>query len=227
MRIIAILSWFNERPSWLAGSVASLAKVGVSHCVAVDGAYLLYPEGRGFSAPEQHAAIVETCRALDIGLTLHVPQEPWIGNEVEKRTAAIRLAEAFAEPNVDWYYMHDADHFVLSAMGHQQALKETECDVAECRFAEDYGSLHCNAPIRVFFRAIPGLIYDGNHYTPRTPDGRDLHHGCEPALDLGFRMEVHHRTAERDPYRKESQQVYYRRRDELGAEIHHEEAVAA
>jgi hypothetical protein len=43
VNLIGILCWFDERPAALAGVVAGLAKAGVSHVVAVDGAYSLFP----------------------------------------------------------------------------------------------------------------------------------------------------------------------------------------
>jgi hypothetical protein len=76
------------------------------------------------------------------------------------------------------------------------------------------------------FRAIPGLHFDSNHYTYRTPDGRDLHSYSEPAVDLSC-VEVEHRTAHRDRFRKELQQDYYRRRDEMGVEQPADELTAA
>lgn len=224
MKLIAVLCWFDERPSWLAGVVASLKKAEVAHVVALDGAYALYPGGRAYSSREQHGVIVETCQALEMGCTIYAPQEPYFGNEVEKRTLSMRLAEAIAEPHEDWYFVVDADHFVTSAIGHTDRLAETECDVAEIRFMEPYGAIPSGGcPLRCVIRAIPGIYYDGNHYTFRTPDGRDLHHGREPALDLSC-IEVEHRTGERDRYRKGLQKHYYERRDMVGAETHDVEA---
>src|SRR6266498_1360247 len=57
LKIIAILSWFDESPSWLSACVASLARAGCSHLVAVDGAYRLYPDGRPHSGIAQQDAI--------------------------------------------------------------------------------------------------------------------------------------------------------------------------
>ncbi len=97
MRLIGILSWYDERPDWLAATVASLAKAQVSHLVAVDGRYALYPDSRPSSPGVQHDAIVETCRGAGMGLTMHIPTEPWAGNEVAKRTFCFELAETVEE----------------------------------------------------------------------------------------------------------------------------------
>lgn len=220
MKLLGILSWYDERPSWLAGVIASLAKAEIAHLVAVDGAYSAYPNGKAYSGPEQHAAIVEVCRALEMGCTIHTPREPWFGNEVEKRNYAFRIAESLADPLVDWYFLADADHFVTSAMGHMQALERAEEDVAEVRFSERLdGSFDMGGcPLRCVFRAVPGLHFETNHFTYRLPDGRNLHAPGEPVCDLSM-VEVEHRTQWRDSYRKERQQTYYRRRDELGLEL--------
>lgn len=213
MKLIAILSWFDEQPSWLAGVVAGLHVAEVSHVVAVDGAYALYPGGRAHSSMEQHGAIAEVCRQLGMGLTLHTPAEPFFGNEVEKRSLSLRLAETVAEPFEDWYMVVDADDFVVSAVDHMRRLVETDCDAGDARFIEAYGDVPVGGcPLRCFFRAIPGLAYEGNHYTVRAPDGRDLHDPREPAADLSF-LEIEHRTRERSRYRKQAQQEYYARRD--------------
>jgi hypothetical protein len=224
VKLIAVLNWYDERTSWLAGCVASLKKADVSHVIAVDGAYCLYPNGKSYSGPEQHAVIVETCRALEMGCTIHTPQEPWIGNEVEKRTVSLKLAETIAVPYEDWYLIHDADHVVNTALGHTKRLQETDRDVAEVRFVEKYDALLSGGPLRCIFRAIPGTFYDGNHYTPRA-EGADLHLPSTPALDLSC-IEIEHRTRERDRYRKEAQQSYYDRRDRMGAEVHPEACAA-
>lgn len=218
MKIIGILSWYDEQPSWLAGVVASLAKTEISHLVAVDGAYALYPEGRPYSGAQQHGSILETCAGLQIGCTIVTPQEVWWGNEVEKRNHAFEIAETLTTPE-DWYLLVDADHFVTTALGLKHYLSETDCDVGEVRFWERYGIAGEGAcPLRCVFRAIRGLRFDVNHFTYRTPDGRNLHDPAQPAANLSM-VEVEHRTMQRFDDRKDRQQRYYRRRDELGIEL--------
>ena len=218
MKLIALLSWYDERPSWLAGVVSSLAKLQCDHVVAMDGAYGLYPNGLPHSPPEQHAVIQHVCSSLEMSCTIHVPREPWIGNEVEKRTAHFRLAEAFADPFEDWYFTIDADTFVDEAGVFRNRLEETECDVAEVGFIERNGGIQSGGMLRCVHRAVPGLSYVGNHYTPMTTDGVDLQHPRTPCLGLPM-IRVEHRTQERDRWRKESQQGYYTRRDEMRSEI--------
>jgi hypothetical protein len=218
VNLIAILSWYDEQAAWLAGVVASLAKLEVNHLIAVDGAYALYPKGRPYSGAEQHQTIVTTARALDIGCTISTPREVWFGNEVEKRNHAFALAETVAEPNIDWYFIIDADTFVTNGGVWRQHVERSGADVAEVTFREPYGSIDTACGLRCMFRAIPGLRFDRAHFIYRTPDGRDLHDNGIEVLPLPM-IEVEHRTMDRDPYRKELQNAYYKRRDELGVEI--------
>lgn len=217
MRLIGILSWYDERADWLAATVASLAKAQVEHLIAVDGPYALYPDSRPSSASAQHDAIVETCRGAGMGLTLHIPDGPWAGNEVEKRTFCFQLAETIAEAYHDWYFICDADAYIVSAIGHTTRLEATDCDVAEILMSERYedAAIHGSAPLRCIYRAINGLHLDGNHYTYRTPDGRDLNNGV-PACDL--RVEMEHRIRRDNSARRQAQLAYYERRDREAVE---------
>lgn len=219
MKIIAILSWYDERPSWLAGVVASLSQLGAAHIIAVDGAYGLYPHPKAWSDREQQQTILETARGLNMGCTMLCPQEVWMGNEVEKRNMAWKLAETVAEPYEDWYFIIDADTTVTYALAYQRQLLETEADVAQVGFKETIDGSYEQGlcPLRCMFRAIPGLRFDTNHFTYRLPDGRNLH--TEPdCCNLMQIIEVQHNTLWRDPHRREHQKRYYDRRDELRVE---------
>lgn len=238
MRLIGLLSWFDERPTWLTECIASYHQAGITHLVAVDGRYAMYPAAHHRSSFANHDAILATCRGLGISLSLHVPNEPWIGNEVEKRTAMFQYAEAIATPLEDWYLIIDADERVSRALhGWTQELQRTDLDCADVTlhdlehrdtepkaqidrmFAHDPRS---NAPIRKLFRAIPGLHCAGNHYTYRTPDGRDLWgqttRTIEPALDLTSYVSVDHYSQWRAQHRRRLSLSYYDRRQRAGIE---------
>ena len=109
-----------------------------------------------------------------------------------------------------------------------RALQESDADCGAVRFYEPVdGSFDPGGcPLRCVFRAIEGLRFDTNHFTYRTPDGRNLHDPVNAAADLSM-IEVEHRTQWRDPYRKQRQSVYYQRRDELGLELPREDNVPA
>src|SRR6266498_2079930 len=130
MKLIGILTWYDEAPSWLAACVSSMIQhAQIDHLVAVDGAYGLVPGGRAFSGFEQHQVIDEVCRATPVGLTMFTPQEPWLGNEVEKRSFAFELAEIITDGEDDWYLVLDADEVVTHSFGIREILEQTEYDL--------------------------------------------------------------------------------------------------
>lgn len=92
MKLVAMLSWFDEKPAWLSTVVSSAAVAGCDHIVCVDGPYSLLTLTGSSSGVEQHDAIIRAASVAGIGLTLHVPDRPFIGNEVEKRSLMFRLA---------------------------------------------------------------------------------------------------------------------------------------
>lgn len=223
MKLIAIISWYDEPAEWLAACVASLCKAGVQHVVAVDGAYAAYPGAilHPRSGAEQYAAIQETCQAMQVGATIYQPLEAWYGNEVEKRSYGFRLAEMVAEED-DWYWVMDADQVVTMSDGLVEELEDTTYDVAETWLWERNGiGDPTRASLRNLFRAIPGLEVVGNHYTYRTPDGRFLWGDGGPGRlepSVITRTEIEHRTWLRPKARRQRQETYYRRRDSIGAE---------
>ena len=237
MRLIGILCWYDESPSWLAATVSSMIQhAQIDHMVAVDGAYALLPDGRAFSGFEQHQIIDEVCRGSSCGLTLYAPQEPWLGNEVEKRSFSFKLAETVAEVGEDWYFVIDADEVVTSALGLKHVLETTEDDVAHTWFYERFDPFHtpgaervaqqvnmpreARMPVRTLFRALPRLHVESNHFTYIVDGDHILWNGGNGG-EVGStdsRCEIEHRTRLRDIARKEQQAAYYKRRDELGIE---------
>lgn len=96
----------------LAEAVHGLAKVA-DHVVAVDGAYALFPSAKTRSHPEQAEAIIRACETENVPVTIHRPNQLFVGNEVEKRNLSLRLAGVFAEPG-DWVLVWDSDfHLVM------------------------------------------------------------------------------------------------------------------
>lgn len=237
-RIFGQLSFFDESPLWLGATITSLAP-HIDHLIAVDGAYALYPDGQAQSRSDQACAIVETCQAAGLGLTLHRPQTVWYGNEVEKRNHMFRLAELEATPE-DWYWVIDADCVIYRCPAdlHDQ-LANTDLNVAEVTIWER-GDPYRNPArlqyestvalpadfyykMRMLFRALPGIHCDTAHYMYRTADGHRLwgYPGTEleEALDLSNGLvQVEHRTHYRPLQRHENQDTYYKRREQAGIE---------
>lgn len=235
-RIVGLLSFYDEQPSWLSAAITSHANA-VDHIVAVDGAYGLYPGGKARSSLEEHEAIASTCYAAGLGLTLHTPDTVWYGNEVEKRSFMFSLAETVG---ADWYFVIDADHLLTDLpFDLRDRLAATDLNAAQVRAWErrNYDTEKANKiaaefawdrshefAVRLLFRALPGLHCEGNHYTYVTGDGRKLWgnttyegHDVEDCLDLTD-LRVEHRTQVRDLARRQSAKDYYRRRDRSRAE---------
>lgn len=238
MRIIGLLSWYDEAPSWLAATVAAAAPM-LDHLVAVDGAYALYPDGRARSEPMQAEVVMRTCDAAGIGLTLHRPQERWHGNETHKRTYAFALANAEAQPGRDWVFVIDGDDVVTRIPSDlRPRLKATERDAAEVTLWEreawvektPEASQGLNLPPitrqhqRRLYRAADEITVTGSHFVYLAKRGDEYSYLWGPntfplvaAADFTD-IEIEHRSRHRDRARRESAAEYYRVRDALGIE---------
>ena len=219
MRIIGLVSWFDEQCSWLAELVASMARARVDHVVAVDGAFGLYPEARGASPSEQTQTVLATALGAGMGVTVHVPADPWFGNEVEKRSFLFAAGHLVAEPGVDWLWVCDADEVIETAFGLRARLEASERDVAEVSLVGGGGQY----PIRKLFRAYPdGIRVEGYHARYVDGDGRVLWDYTDPQAEVDaencWDVRVRHRLEGRVAHRVEARADYYALRDELGVE---------
>jgi hypothetical protein len=230
MKLIGLLSFYDEPVPDLLACIASLAEHGVDELVAVDGAYALYPGGRARSHPDQHAAIVLACRQVGMGCTLHVPRTVWRGNEVEKRTFMFSLANATASDG-DWFWVMDADQVVLETPeDFKDRLQATDRLVAAVTFKDTVAerlnlkNMPVRFSVRDLFRAQP-ITVETNHCTYVAGDGRLLWGGngdvvqerlgqpLEPCLDLMDDVLVEHRPDRRPDERMRGKFGYYRNRD--------------
>lgn len=237
-RLVGLLSWYQERPSWLAGCIASYAQAGITHLVAIDGAYALFPNAEPRSTSVEHDTIVETTTGAGIHLSLVIPTTPWYGNEIEKRTALFRHADAITQDGVDAVVVIDADEIVTRAYDGwlerflntglhaadvllwERELNDTQARAQITRsFSYDPRSTQ---PIRKVFRAIHGTHVTGHHATYQTPDGRRLWAGGNKAVvegcDLTHDVVIEHRTQWRTKHRFEQSHEYYRLRNHAGIE---------
>lgn len=217
MRICALLSWFDEEPASLAACVSSLSRVPVDHLVAVDGAYVLYPDSlrRWRSAQEQAEAIAGAAYGVGMGLTLYIPDGPWMGNEVEKRNHLFSLGRQVAR-RIDWFLIIDGDELVQSAFQVREELERCEADddmVAYCRLVEADGTPNS---LRRLYRNDPRLQLRTTHYGYTLDDVPlwDGHGTPAGVLTDNLVLEHRRRQGSRDLRKWE----YYRARDELGAE---------
>ena len=197
MRVIGLLSWFDEKPDHLAALVANLADHGISHMVAVDGAFALYPDARAASPVEQRDAIWDAASDARIGCTVYVPTVPWAGNEPEKRTAQFAIGHVVAEPG-DWFVVLDADERIVQAGDYRQTLAGTWHECATVIHTEQGRP---DLIDRRFYRYQPsGIEVRGTHFRFVTGDGRPLKGPGACEADVAPIVVEHHpeaRTAER------------------------------
>ncbi|MFK0173407.1 hypothetical protein ACIQU5_31955 [Streptomyces sp. NPDC090306] len=230
MRVIGLLSWYEEPASWLAECVVGLASL-CDHLIAVDGPYAQFPGAttKPSSGSEQADTIARTAAGAGIGCTIDIPRRPWWGGEVEKRDHMFRLAMTFAQPGADWLLRVDADEvFTQIPADTRQALAETERDVAEVTMWERGDGQDSQFPLRCLYRAAPGIHVQQAHYVvtvpgldgrPRVLSGADGVHRIEPAHPL-WDVRLEHRTTARSAMRRAQKDHYYRQLpqiEEVGA----------
>jgi hypothetical protein len=203
--------------------VCDLAQFGVTHLVACDGGYDLFPGGLGRSRTAQGDMLRKATHRCGMTLVLVEPATPWRGNEVEKRQAMLNYALAHSREG-DWLVAYDAD-FVLEEINVNVVEELWACgedgfiDVSFTDSpAPDETSWY---PLRIFLPAIQGMTLPSNHYTYRLPDGRHYSVGDRTSsspLTFKDKIKIRHRTDLRRPGRREKQITYYEKRDKAGIE---------
>jgi hypothetical protein len=241
VKIIALLSWYDELPEHLDECVRSLEGVADS-LIAIDGAYELFPGGQTKSPFEQWQVLQKAAiEALGAEWQLRYPQKLWPRpGEVGKRKAMWAYGLELAEQNLlgspDWLFWVDADEYVEWVVdgrgGLRERLETTERHVAEVAMVqreEKPGGVDMTYPIRRFFRALPELTCHDAHYhmTALAPGGERLtvlgnenYHGqLAPAEDLTQLLRLRHRKGERNFDRARARDGYYRVRQDSGDEL--------
>lgn len=211
-KVVGCLSFFDENPVWLRNLPVTLKKTGVSHLVALDGRYSLFPSEHDRSPSEQIEALQIGCATSGVELTLE-QGGPYEGNEVEKRSGLFQLAETVTSGD-DWYMVIDADTYVQKADKKLvEKLADSTLNVATVRLM-DGTSVQCDE-FRALFRALRGLRCDTNHYTYRAGDHLLW---ADPArehlIDPSFHTDVvfQHLNRKRDPARTQAAKAYYKQR---------------
>jgi hypothetical protein len=216
MNIFGLLSFYDEQPEHLARAIGSLARAGVSHLVAVDGAYRLFPDAGASSGQESHDAIRGAARAGGIGLTLHVPGAPYQNNEVEKRTLMFALGHALAAPSEDWLFVLDADEEIVECGDILAALEATEYDVASIRHGEP--SVRPRLERRLFRAHPKGITVRQVHFNYMNGDGDRLWGPGQVDREVLEQVLVMHRPLDRDRTRNKRRNRYYEDRLIMRAE---------
>lgn len=236
MKLIALCSFYDESPTWLAAHAAATARL-VDHIIYLDGAYVLYDADGASSGIEAHDAIARACHAAGVGFSIHVPATPWIGNEVAKRAFHFSLAEAMTTAD-DWYVVIDVDHILtsLDAAQVRADLATGDHDAYDATLMERYDSAsmagadlpsESRSQHTCFFRAIRGLTVRGAHYVYAYPDpdarwGWRALWGPHTQLDVSppgtLQVEFEHWSKFRAAGRRQAAKDYYDRRDQARIE---------
>jgi hypothetical protein len=223
MRVALLVSWYDERPEWLAAVVAGFGRVA-DEVVAVDGAYAFYPgaDAAPRSHPAQAEAVLAAAESIGVGCTVHRPRWAFAGNEVEKRNLSFRLAGAL-EP--DWVVAADGDYLprVVDPEGMRGALESTDLNVASYALEDETDGEPWSLAMRDVFRWAPDLRYDRAHHTVRGTYAGRLETLRGPradvdALDLRGALVAVHRNRARPAERQHDAQRYYAARDAAGIE---------
>lgn len=223
--IVALLSFWDENPEHLRECVTSCAKIA-DHVLAVDGRYGLYPDTRVRSPVSNANAIRGACAKVGLGCTIHTPNAPFAGGEIEKRSLMFRLGEALTTPD-DWYLIVDGDMLVHHVSDEARGILESANypDAAEVLWQDigPWGTPSGPTRFRSFFRALRGLTVRDTHWLYMCGD-RYLWHvpngnmSPEPAWDLMQHVTLHHRRWQRDQDRNDQADAYYKAREAAGIE---------
>lgn len=234
MRLIGLLSFFDEQPAFLERAIRSYHELGITHLAVLDGPYALFPHGsQTHSSEEEYDTIARVCGELELPLAVDTGRV-WDGNEIEKRTALFDLGERHIDdPGRDRYVVIDADEHAVSTIPaaelRQQLLELRQYPTITLRIRtiQDTGLPQRDDPgfaLPKIFAAIPGLHCVDNHFTYRAPDGRlfwaSKRKRQVPTEHL-FGVEIHHYTRHRDPARHNRAGAYYQARGHASAEHKH------
>lgn len=222
MKVIGLLSWYEEPVSWLAETVASAARL-CDHLIAVDGPYAEFPfaHTKPASGTDQAEIILHTAAGADMGCTIHASRKPWRGNEVEKRSFMFDQALTMTTED-DWLFVIDADEILTHVPDDtRERLAKLEADVAEVRLWVR-GDQDDAFTARRFFRALRGMKYDGAHYVVTAPtatgvkvlSGDPDRQRLESAAEL-FDVRMEHRSGQRTALRTGFKDQYYAKLHEI------------
>ena len=251
MKIVGIMSWYDEAPQWLSTAVTGFARF-CDQIVAVDGAYALFPGARPCSHPQQAEAVLGAAEASGVGCLVHRPSSLFFGNEVEKRNLSLRLAAPFLKQD-DWIIVFDADCHVFKCNPDlvRARLDSSDAELATYTYLDVEGmfsnpelakmvrdddySTESTGRTRDIYRWHPSLMYGPQHWIvskeyptgkkTRPTERRWLRHSSDGAsniLDLDADLVVYHRSRDRAMIRRQAQSGYYEARELHGTEEYKE-----
>jgi hypothetical protein len=248
VKVFGVQIQYDESPLWIMSSITSMAPA-LDHLIVVDGGFALFPGSteKPASRIECQEAVLEAAASVNLPLTYYKPNEPFVGNEVQKRQLSIDLALVHATPE-DWLIIFDTDNTaryiapdikeILASENAQDHIVATYavCSSFDAQIMTDehgwnphtnFGPMENADPVRAVYRALPGLRYGPAHYYVSAPlDGELVWLFGDPgrtkpyadALDLTSVLKVNHRRAYRVEDRARRAREYYALRDGTGVE---------
>jgi hypothetical protein len=243
-RVIGLVSWWDESPTWLAATIASMGRF-CDHVVALDGRYAMFPDQRLQSGIDEVRVIVEAARGAGVGLTLHTAPRTF-PDEMAKRTHLFRLGQLEARSFTDWFYVLDGDEVTIESPPKadvQAYLEHTTADVLTATLFErtdphatewrtDLGmklqtEWRYEARTPRFWRVMNNMRVVGYHfnYLGENAAGETVElWGMDGAVDrvewgsLCGRVIIENRNRLRGKQRDADRQAYYEARDATGLE---------
>lgn len=214
MRLIGLLSWYDEPVDLLTLAVTSARDGGCDHVVALDGRYATF-DGPNTSPSEQARALRSIHGVSVYGSSRN---QPW-RDEMEKRTALFALGEHLTK-GTDWYLVVDADtEYVMDRDRLRRALMTTDRVAGEIPLREDPDVRY---QFRCLYRALRRIKVGPTHSTYVAADGTMLWGRPDQfpvdALDLTGAAHCIHRPRDRPRERLAGKDRYYRSRDLSGLE---------
>lgn len=221
MRVLALLSHYDEDPLALLQCVNDLAKIGVTDLIAVGGRYESFPEQPVLhSQMSEIDALASRCLFHDIDLTLEITKNAWHGDEVAKRQRMLELAHVIAGGEDAYICVWDADY----------RLFDDDCLPYFLAGSRSYDVLFSDDPregdppeaswyrMKMFMALEPGLRMGTNHHTYVYADGVEFQilPKDEEAPLSGFA--VRHLKYRRGEHRLNAQAAWYSVRDSQGLE---------
>lgn len=220
MKLIGLMSWFDEDPLALLQSVNDLAAIGVTDLIAVGGRYENFPEQPVLrSRMSEVDAILARCSYHKIGLTLDLPHGPWVGDEVAKRQRMLDLADAVSDGDITWLCIWDADYRLFwsdTPTPPRDRLADPGVRSLNVHFTDDPSESPSHwYPMKMFMRWERGLHMADNHHTYVYADGQELQI-LPRGEDAGpfYPIRVQHLKYRRKQNRLDAQAAYYVIRDE-------------
>jgi hypothetical protein len=220
MRIVAMISHYDEDVSRLIKCIGYVADLGATHVVMVDGAYALYPDGRRTTGAYVSSFASEEAEVRGLGFLAYTPRDVFAGNEAEKRQVMLDLALSITTDD-DFLLPWDADFALYKGQDLTQMLREHPgrwADVALTDSPTDAGWYW----VRLLLRSVRGMHFKKDHYTYHYPDGDHTvvgPRGADLARGLKLPVWVRHSPDRPDqPGRRDKQKEYYKIRDSTGIE---------